>query len=331
MTSMLVVVALFVLAYAAVKTYDVLSGRDLLRDLVDKRRLGGKSVEDWHRFWEKNTDRSDTVICLTTIPSRLGHIEATLKSLLYQTRAPARIRLHLPRMSRREKVPYVPADWLTQLKAVEIVPCEDYGPATKLIPALLDQEPEQKLLIVDDDKLYPPGMVEHFDRAADAFPDAALGSSGWTVPADLTDRTVTLWRNFRGLPPARLKATRIDRPRRVDILQGHSGYLIRPRFFEPERLVNDYAGAPQAAFYVDDVWISAYCRVKKFVIPARRFCFVSWRLNRLYDWTSLGHINDGAGDPELNNNTIMIRHLKDSWMGNKERDRTTVSPGNISS
>jgi len=320
MNVILLVLALAVLAYAAVKTYDVLSGRDLVRDLIDKIRLGGRRVEDWHRYWEENVNRSDMVICLTTIPSRLGHIEATLKSLLYQKRAPARIRLHLPRMSRREKVPYAPPDWLLLLKAVEIVPCEDYGPATKLIPALLDQAPDQKLLIVDDDKLYPPDMVERFDLAADAFPESALGSSGWTVPADLTDRTVTLWRNFRGLPPARLKATRITRPRRVDILQGHSGYLVRPRFFEPERLVGDYAGAPAAAFYVDDVWISAYCRAPKLIVPARRFCFVSWRLNRLYDWTSLGRINDGTGDPELNNNTIMIRHLKDRWMGEDGRD-----------
>jgi hypothetical protein len=183
-----------------------------------------------------------------------------------------------------------------------------------LIPALYDEAPDTKLLVVDDDKLYPPNLLEHFERAAQALPDSALGSSGWIVPADLTDRTVTLWRNWRGVPPARLKATRVRRPEAVDIIQGHSGYLVRPRFFEPDRLIADYAGAPPAAFFVDDVWISAYCRATKYIVPASRFCFVSYSRNRLYDWTSLGRINDGTGNPEENNNTIMIRYLRARWM-----------------
>ena len=309
----LALIALLVTGGVAIRIYDLLSGRNLILDMRDKARLGRRSIEEWQTHWEKNNDRSDIVICLTTIPSRLPHIDATLKSLLYQTRAPLKIRLHLPRMSRREKTLYDPPSWLRSLKAVEIVPCDDYGPATKLIPALYDEAPDTKLLVVDDDKLYPPNLVAHFETAAKTFPDSALGSSGWIVPADLTDRTVTLWRNWRGVPPARLKATRVRRPEPVDIIQGHSGYLVRPRFFEPDRLIAGYADAPPAAFFVDDVWISAYCRPTKYIVPASRFCFVSYRRNRLYDWTSLGRINDSTGNPEENKNTIMIRYLSHRW------------------
>ena len=80
----------------------------------------------------------------------------------------------------------------------------------------LDEPPDRKLLIVDDDKLYPPDMVERFHLWAEAYPDTAIGSSGWVVPADLTDRPVTAWRTLRGAPPARLKATRVSTPIAVD-------------------------------------------------------------------------------------------------------------------
>jgi hypothetical protein len=309
-----VVLAGILVVVLSITAYNILSGRNFLLDARDRMRMKSRSIEDWHAYWEANPTRSDIVICLTTIPSRLGEIEGTLKSLLFQKTAPSRIRLHLPYRSRREGTEYSVPEKLARLAAIEIVRCEDYGPATKLIPALKGLAPDTKLLVVDDDKLYPDTMVAHFDRAAAEYPDAALASSGWVVPSDLTDRPVTTWRNFLGQPPSRLKATRLSKPADVDIVQGHSGYLMRPRFFDPDRLIADYEGAPQEAFYVDDVWISAYCNAPKKVIPARRFCFVSYGLRDLYDRTALERINSGAGDPESNYNTVMIRYLRDRWM-----------------
>jgi hypothetical protein len=311
---MLSILPILVVATLLVAAYNLLSGRNFILDLRDRIRLRSRSIEEWYDFWEKNPDRSEIVVCLTTIPSRIGEIEGTLKSLLYQRKAPKRIRIHLPKRSRREGAEYIVPERLTRLGAIEIVACEDYGPATKLIPALRDLPPDTNLLIVDDDKLYPDTMVAHFERAATEYPDVALASSGWIVPADLTDRPVTVWRNFLGKPPSRLKATRVSKPTDVDIIQGHSGYLVRPRFFDAERLIAGYDDAPEAAFFVDDVWISAYCKVRKQVIPARRYCFVSYALRHLYDRTSLERIYSGAGDPESNYNTAMIRYLRGRWM-----------------
>ncbi len=315
MIESLAAIVLIALSCAAViKAYNVLSGRNLVLDAIDKLKLGTRGINAWDSYWQKNPQRSDIVICLTTIPSRLPYIDATLKSLLYQTRAPARIRLHLPRISRRENVAYDLPKWLSTLSAVEIVSCDDYGPATKLIPALYDEPKDRKLLIVDDDKLYPPNLVENFDKLSEVYPDVALGSSGWVVPTDLTDRPVTLLGNYRGHPPARIKATRIDCPTPIDIIQGHSSYLVRPRFFDVDKLVADYANAPPAAFYVDDVWISGYCTAEKFVLPSRRFCFISYWRNRHYDATSLENINSRKLSPDCKHNTIMIRHLRHRWL-----------------
>ena len=164
--------ALLVLAWGAVRLYDLFSGRRLILDLRDKARMGLRDVATWDRHAQANPQRSDLVICLTTLPSRLPEIEATLKSLLYQSRAPARIRLHLPRVSRREGVGYRVPDWILGLKSVEVVACEkDHGPATKFIPALEVLPADQRILVVDDDKLYPPDLVAHFDALSREHPE----------------------------------------------------------------------------------------------------------------------------------------------------------------
>jgi hypothetical protein len=95
-------------------------------------------------------------------------------------------------------------------------------------------------------------------------------------------------------------------------LQGTGGYLIRPRFFALDRLV-DYSAAPAAARNVDDVWMSAHCRVDKLVIPARRSNFQARRRTLIYKRTSLGWANRGRRNEERKN-SIMLRHFADRWM-----------------
>lgn len=300
----------------AVKAYNYLDGRNLMLDMWDQHRLSARTLAAWDAFWARNTTCADIVVCMTTTPSRIGHIAGTLKSLLYQTRKPKRIRLHIPAFSKREGRPYAVPEWIAQLQSVEVIRCQDYGPATKLIPALHHLNSDQKIVVVDDDKLYPSDMIDHFFRWSRECPEIAIGSSGWIVPGDLTDRPTTLIGNLRQMPPTPIKSTRIKQKRRIDILQGYSGYLVKPRFLDVERIAN-YAEAPEAAFFVDDVWISAHCAVPKYVFPARRFCFEPWRNRGFFKKTSLGLLNRGEGDPERRNNTIMIRYFKDRWMINE--------------
>lgn len=296
--------------------YNYLSGRDLLRDRRDEWRLAALSLAECAAFWERNPREADLVVCLTTTPSRLPYLAGTLKSLLRQTWRPRRIRLHLPEFSRREGRAYPALGALAAVPAVEVVRCEDQGPATKLLPALTVFPPEQRLLVVDDDMLYPAELVENFQRWSTAWPELALGSSGWIVPADLTDRPTTLWSNLRQTPPTPLKSTRLKTPTRVDILQGYSGYLVRPGFFDLEA-VQRYAGAPPEAFFVDDVWFSAHCAAPKYVFPAGRYPFQEWRRLRLYQATSISRLNHGGGDPERRGNTILIRYFRERWLGHQ--------------
>lgn len=294
--------------------YSLLSGRNFPRDLATRLRLATRSLADWDRAWADNPRRSDAVVCLTSIPARLSRLEPTLKSLLAQDTAPAAIRIHLPDFSLREQRHYEVPDWLLSLRAVRVVRGTDHGPATKLIPALADGPPDQALIVVDDDMIYPPTLVADLTRHARAHPDAAIASSGWVVPADLTDRPSTWKGHLLKLPPNPVISTLVREPFPVDVLQGFSGYLVRPRFFDLPRVL-DYGQAPKAAFYVDDVWLSAHCRVPKLVCRSRRYCFDRFADYGFLKRNSLGLINRGGGDPAQRNNTIMIRHFAGRWLG----------------
>jgi hypothetical protein len=303
------------LGCAAIKLYDFFEGETLFADCLDEFRLSRAELAALDRFWMENPNRSDCVVTLTTIPSRLPHIGTTLKSLMRQSRAPARIALNLPYHSKRESADYVVPNFLLELKSVAIHRCEDMGPATKVIPTLARETAAQKIIVVDDDRIYPPNLVADLEDAAARDEHSAFGMSGWVVPADLTDRPTTIWANLKMLAPAPVRARRLIAPLAVDILQGLSGYLVRPAFFDLTRL-SDYSGAPEAAFYVDDVWISGHCNVPRFVIPARRYNYQPKFRGAFYKRTSLGLINRGPGGPggdAMRHNTLVLRHLAGRW------------------
>lgn len=303
---------------AAIRIHDFFEGETLLRDIADELALSRTSLAELDRRWAANPKRSDAIVSLTSIPSRLPLIERTLKSLMRQSAAPARIVLNLPRFSKREGVAYEAPAFLEGIKAVSIRWCEDVGPATKLLPSLTGEAPDQRIIVVDDDRIYPANLVADLIAASDRDPASAFCMSGWVVPTDLTDRPTTIWSNLRMLPPAPVRARRLSKPMEVDIVQGLSGYLVKPSFFDI-KAITDYSGAPREAFFVDDVWISAHCLVPRYVVPSRRANYQPKLQKGFYVRTSLGRINRGPGPDSQRNNSIVIRHFPTRWMASTGR------------
>lgn len=308
----------------AIVLHDFLEGESLVFDCFEEWRLRHTDLGALDNAWQASDARTSITVTLTTTPSRLPHIDLTLKSLLRQSHLPKRIIINVPHASRRETRDYVLPDWLLNLASVEIHRCDDLGPATKLLPSLHRFARDDALLVVDDDRIYHRHMIANLSQAALQHPGAALGFSGWIVPEDLVDRPTTLVSNVLMRAPSPNRATRLRRARRVDVLQGMSGYLVRPSYFDLPALMND-PQAPSAARFVDDVWISGHCRAPRLVIPARRTNFQSKLQRTFYKRNSLGLINRGPGGNENRNNSIVIRYLADRWMCNAS-DRDIAAP-----
>lgn len=297
----------------AIAAHDFLSGEKLLADLLLEQRLKKISLQAADAWWKANPHRSNLVVSLTSIPSRHEALLTTLKTLMLQDLAPREIVLNLPLHSEREAAPYVVPDELATLSAVRVVRCMDRGPATKWWSTLGDVPKEQRVVVVDDDHLYSPLLLQELEAAAERQPGAVVAVSGWLAPDDLCDRPTTLWSNLLMRAPAPVRGHRVSTPFRVDVVQGCKGYLVQPSFFDLGQLL-EWGSAPIQAKSVDDVWISAHCLVGKFVVPVSRVSGLPVQHNRLLRRTSLGLSNRGNGLNEQRPNTLMLRYFRDRWL-----------------
>nr|QBK87292.1 MAG: glycosyltransferase [Marseillevirus LCMAC201] len=117
---------------------------------------------------------------LSTIPSRITGIEKTLVSLSNQSYKLDAVYLNVPYTSQREDTEYQIPSVLTNY--CHIVRGQDYGPITKIIGALLQEDdPETIIITFDDDKVYPEGLVDKLLSKHRSNPETAIGSAGFKI------------------------------------------------------------------------------------------------------------------------------------------------------
>jgi hypothetical protein len=240
------------------------------------------------------------VVSLTTIPDRIAKIRPTINSLLDQSRRPDAICLNLPSHARRERREYTIPEFLKQIPQVERIDCgEDRGPGTKLLPTLeREKDPNTRIIVMDDDQIYPRNLVETLVGASDEMPDAAVGSRGFAIPAGYDiERRNTLY------------GTHLARPEPVEIMQGSAGFLVRPRFFTKDLF--DYSDAPPESFFVDDVWVAGHMArngVPRFIVPFDN-CY-----SRIATWTARRSLSLWHGEnQDGGNDEILYRYFADDW------------------
>lgn len=220
----------------------------------------------------------DYVITLSSIPPRFAGLGRTLESLLAQSVKPARVILYLSREYRRfpdwdGTLPEVPDG--VEIRLVD----EDFGPATKVLPALRDFAGQDiDILFCDDDQVYRPCIAERLLAARAKRPNDCIAinpMADFEPPEGAHKRQdikrpklLRLWkvthvpfhirRHWRGLVCWITGAPYKDPPRRLlmrsgygDAFEGWMGVLVRPEFF-PEEVFD----IPDFAWPVDDVWLS---------------------------------------------------------------------------
>src|SRR5262245_53860969 len=206
-------------------------------------------------------DNRRVIASLSTVPDRINNLTSTIQSLLKQTRPPDEIILAIPEFSVREQRPYVVPKYISGLPRVRVLHCpQDWGPATKFIGAIQDElaagRENTLIMVVDDDRLYPRDALETYLYYSEQLPNAALCFRGAAMPSTLN------WDDAK-----MIHGRDIREPRPVAVITGCGSYLVRPRFFD--RSLWDYSVAPTVAFYIDDIWISAWLSrgVKRYVVP----------------------------------------------------------------
>ena len=225
---------------------------------------------------ERNVRRY--IVSLSSVPPRFDGLPDTLASLLAQTVPPERVILYLSRHYTRfpdwdGTLPEVPEG--VEIRVVD----EDFGPATKLLPALKEFAGEDlEILFCDDDQIYPTYLAEDLLNGRAAHPEACVAASGmqdYAPPAGKRARSFThrprllhLWKKtnliflvkvfglfllgkITGRTYREPRRHRVLRPGYADGFEGWMGVMVRPGFFPP-----DVFDIPDFARPVDDVWLS---------------------------------------------------------------------------
>lgn len=216
------------------------------------------------------------IISLSTIPPRFPYLLPTLKRLLNQSVKAEHIIVFIPHSYRRFP------DWDGVLPevpdGVEIRRCEkDYGPATKILPALKQFAGQDiDILFCDDDMKYRRTWAAGFLRQRKKQPEACLAlcaheamTSPWEERTDKSfARAYRNWRitdveNYIREGIQWFKINVLNYPtiflgRRVylsggheDIFDGFAGVMVRPHFFD-----EDTFDIPEIMWSVDDYWLS---------------------------------------------------------------------------
>jgi len=114
---------------------------------------------------------------LTTLPSRIGKIGDTIRSIYNQTVKFDCIYLNIPYYSVKEDSDYIiPEEYY---KYCSIMRCNDYGKITKMFGPLTEELDGETIIITfDDDVIYPKELVEKLLVKSKKYPTGAIGSSG---------------------------------------------------------------------------------------------------------------------------------------------------------
>jgi hypothetical protein len=187
------------------------------------------------------------VISLTTSPVRIRAMRDMLMALATQDGGVAEILLNLPYRFARTGEPYDIPDWIAAVPKLRINRCRDYGPATKLLGALeCETAPDTLIITVDDDVLYPDGMVAAYRRSAAGGETCAYCTCGFNI-ADPFAFAIEV----RGsLLPVR------GHLMRVQVAEGYGSCLYRRSFFDSD--IFAIQNVPDFLRYSDDIYISNY-------------------------------------------------------------------------
>jgi len=201
---------------------------------------------------EFNQNGENIIVSLTTYSKRIFEVYLVIESLLNQTKKPNKIILWLAEDEFNENtIPLILKR--QQARGLEIGFCKDIKSYKKLIPAL-KKYPDQIIITVDDDVLYPFDMVENLYKEYLKDTHCIYGCTAHKMKFDKKNKLVSYneWEiNYQGNEKSKLI-----------FLVGGGGILYPPNCFYEDILKEDLfmKFVPSC----DDVWFKAMTLLKDY-------------------------------------------------------------------
>lgn len=204
------------------------------------------------------------VSSFTTTPTRINKTRSTLYSLRKQTYPLDKMLINIPKLFGKTNEPYIIPDFIKNDKSIIVNTLEkDYGPATKLVGAIISIPKDEDVWIVvhDDDQLYLENTIEEYTKYIEK--DNVNKKKAYTLSGQINfyneDKKIgknavnyikNAYINFRD-------------NHKVDILEGFLTYCIHRSVFDDDFIpyINK-VNENKDAFASDDLTISNYLAMK---------------------------------------------------------------------
>jgi hypothetical protein len=190
-----------------------------------------------------------TIVSLTSFPARLPATIKVIESMMSQTLRPDKIVLYLTSAQFPDKsLPNELAE-LCDGNFFDIRFCDKpFKCYTKLVPALQDF-PNDIIITVDDDMIYPPDLIERLVAAHKKYPNAVVGHD---VRRMRLNKSYKKWRKIQNKWWRKIL---FGRPSYLNFAAGVGGVLYPPHSLHPDTIKDElfWDLAPNA----DDVWFWA--------------------------------------------------------------------------
>ena len=232
---------------------------------------------------ESTLEGTELIVSLTTHGRRLYEVYLAIESIMQGSVKPNRIILWLSKDMQGEPLPLT---LLNQKKRGLVVKySEDFGPYTKLVPALKDY-PDSILVTIDDDILYPYDTLELLFSTYLKHPQCICANRIMDIKLD-----------GQGNPTSLPTWKELEDKNRISILnffEGVGGVLYPPQCFDSEVLNQSVFSmiCPTA----DDVWFNCMALLSKTtVVPAdHHYSRFPLLINESVQDSALWRINNNA-------------------------------------
>jgi len=268
--------------------FDVLAKQNASEEAEDK---------DWCPNWDKGENLkmkswpplqrlpSDprVVISLSTVPAGVAGLGPTLRSLKKQTYAADAIELNLPFRSARGLGNYsLPPSSLSDL-GIHVYRTDDWLALTNLVPTVQRAKAHggsTLVIVVDDDKAYPPSLVEDHVRAHRLHPRSASTCRGYRMPPGGDISSAVFWPAWDELGHS-IYGQQKSEVERIAVVTGSDSWSAPAELFtdglweDLDEVGDGNIPIRNDASLMNDIWVSGQLsrhNVPKYVVPCRQEC-----------------------------------------------------------
>lgn len=251
---------------------------------------------------EERTPR--IIVSLTSFPARINYVSSVLADMLRQTVQPDKIILYLSKEQFLKREADLP-ETLLKMKdyGVEIEWCDgDIKAYKKFLPALKEY-PDDILIIVDDDLVYDPEMIEKLYNAHKKCPNCIIASRCHEIGVDDSGKleSYKVWKKECAYDE--------DQTKHHWFFTGGAGTLFPPHVFGSE--IFDVDTIQKLCPWADDIWLNINAAMNRVQIINTAANNILTR-NESAQEDRLEDINREQNDVQLRN---VISYYKEKLVG----------------